>query len=47
MSVPRSGLDLAHWAVAVATASLVLWFDELRKLLWRERHPGAVAQVYR
>jgi hypothetical protein len=24
-------------------ASSVLWFDELRKLLWRARHPGAIA----
>lgn len=38
-----AGLDLAHWGVAVAMASSVLWFDELRKLLWRARHPGAVA----
>jgi magnesium-transporting ATPase (P-type) len=38
-----ASLDLAHWGVAVAMASSVLWFDELRKLLWRVRHPGAVA----
>jgi Ca2+-transporting ATPase len=38
-----ASLDLAHWAVAVAMASSVLWFDELRKLLWRARHPGAIA----
>ncbi|MFD6138359.1 cation-translocating P-type ATPase [Promicromonospora sp. NPDC060271] len=38
-----ASLDLAHWGVAVAMASSVLWFDELRKLLWRARHPGAVA----
>ncbi|WP_419707234.1 cation-translocating P-type ATPase [Promicromonospora sp. NFX87] len=37
-----ASLDLAHWGVAVAMASSVLWFDELRKLLWRARHPGAV-----
>jgi len=30
-----ASMDLAHWAVAVAMASSVLWFDELRKLLWR------------
>jgi Ca2+-transporting ATPase len=32
-----AGLDLAHWGVAVAMASSVLWFDELRKLVWRAR----------
>lgn len=32
-----AGLDLAHWGVAVAMASTVLWFDELRKLVWRAR----------
>ncbi|MFD7307129.1 cation-translocating P-type ATPase [Promicromonospora sp. NPDC059942] len=35
-----AGLDLAHWAVAVGMASSVLWFDELRKLVWRWRHPA-------
>ncbi|WP_233188051.1 cation-translocating P-type ATPase [Actinomyces qiguomingii] len=38
-----ASLDLVHWAVAVAMASLVLWVDELRKLVrrapWR-RAPG-------
>ncbi|HEY5151380.1 MAG TPA: cation-translocating P-type ATPase [Mycobacterium sp.] len=33
-------LDLAHWAVAVAMASTVLWFDELRKLALRARRRG-------
>jgi magnesium-transporting ATPase (P-type) len=33
-----ASLDLAHWAVAVGMASSVLWFDELRKLVWRVRH---------
>jgi hypothetical protein len=28
-------LDLAHWGVAIAMASSVLWFDELRKLVLR------------
>jgi magnesium-transporting ATPase (P-type) len=28
-------LDLAHWAVAIAMASAVVWFDELRKLVYR------------
>ena len=28
-------LDAAHWAVAIAMASLVLWFDEARKLVVR------------
>lgn len=32
-------LDLAHWGVAVAMASTVLWFDELRKLVLRGRRP--------
>ncbi len=31
-------LDLAHWGITVAMASVVLWFDELRKLVWRMRH---------
>jgi Ca2+-transporting ATPase len=30
-----AGLDAAHWAVCVAAASSVLWFDELRKLAHR------------
>jgi magnesium-transporting ATPase (P-type) len=30
-------LDATHWAVAVAMASTVLWFDELRKLALRAR----------
>ncbi|MFC7023005.1 cation-translocating P-type ATPase [Promicromonospora thailandica] len=38
-----ASLDLAHWGVAVAMASSVLWFDEIRKLLWRARHRGEVA----
>jgi len=38
-----ASMDLAHWAVAVAMASSVLWFDELRKLVWRMRHRGEVA----
>lgn len=38
-----AGLDLAHWGVALAMASSVLWFDEIRKLVWRSRHPDAVA----
>ena len=28
-------LDLAHWGVSVAMASLVLWTEELAKLLRR------------
>lgn len=28
-------LDLAHWAVAIAMASVVLWFDEIRKVVLR------------
>ncbi|MFI9489366.1 cation-translocating P-type ATPase [Promicromonospora sp. NPDC052451] len=34
-----AALDAAQWAVALGAASSVLWFDELRKLLWRARHP--------
>ncbi|MFB0833525.1 cation-translocating P-type ATPase [Arthrobacter halodurans] len=30
-----AALDAAHWAVCVAAASSVLWFDELRKLAQR------------
>ncbi|UNX54950.1 cation-translocating P-type ATPase [Georgenia sp. TF02-10] len=33
-------LDLEHWAISLAMASSVLWFDELRKLVWRARHRG-------
>ena len=28
-------LELTHWVVAIAMASVVLWFDELRKLVMR------------
>ncbi len=35
-----AALDLQHWAVSLAMASSVLWFDELRKLLYRVRHGG-------
>ncbi|PUB25959.1 calcium-translocating P-type ATPase/potassium/sodium efflux P-type ATPase,TIGR01523 [Promicromonospora sp. AC04] len=38
-----AGLDLAHWGVAVAMASSVLWFDEIRKLVWRARRAGVPA----
>ncbi|HSO91667.1 MAG TPA: cation-translocating P-type ATPase [Arthrobacter sp.] len=30
-----ASLDPAHWAVCVAMASIVLWFDELRKIVLR------------
>ncbi|SDH47483.1 plasma-membrane calcium-translocating P-type ATPase/potassium and/or sodium efflux P-type ATPase,TIGR01523 [Arthrobacter subterraneus] len=30
-----ASLDAAHWAVCIGMASAVLWFDELRKLLYR------------
>ncbi|WP_448452563.1 cation-translocating P-type ATPase [Mycolicibacterium elephantis] len=30
-----TGLDLAHWAAAIAMASAVLWFDEVRKVILR------------
>lgn len=30
-----ASLDLAHWGVAITMASVVLWFDELRKLVGR------------
>ncbi len=32
-----ASLDLAHWAVCVGMASLVLWFEELSKLVRRTR----------
>ncbi|WNG87578.1 cation-translocating P-type ATPase [Mycobacterium sp. ITM-2016-00317] len=35
-----ASLDLTHWAVAIAMASTVLWFDELRKLALRTRRTG-------
>ena len=34
-------LDVAHWAVAVGLASLVLWVDELIKVVRRARQPAA------
>lgn len=37
-------MDLTHWVVAVAMASTVLWFDELRKLVLRTRLRGAAAE---
>ena len=33
-------LDLTHWVVCLAMGSLVLWFDELRKLVRRARARG-------
>lgn len=33
-----ASLTLSHWLVALAMSSSVLWFDELRKLVWRWRH---------
>ena len=30
-----ASLDVAHWAVAIAMASVVLWFDEARELVVR------------
>lgn len=30
-----ASLDPAHWGVAIAMASAVLWFDEIRKLFYR------------
>ena len=32
-----ASLDLTHWLVCLAMGSLVLWFDELRKLVRRAR----------
>ncbi len=34
-------MDLAHWGVAIAMASAVLWFDELRKLMLRAKLRGS------
>ncbi len=39
-----ASMDPVHWAVCIAMASIVLWFDELRKLLYRMRvrnRPGS------
>ncbi|WP_341359687.1 cation-translocating P-type ATPase [Georgenia sp. M64] len=36
-----AALDGWHWAVCVAAASAVLWFDEVRKWLWRARVRGS------
>ncbi|WP_166136370.1 cation-translocating P-type ATPase [Nocardioides ochotonae] len=42
-----AALDPAHWAVCVALASVVLWYDEVRKIvlraLARRRAPAATA----
>ncbi|WP_249376274.1 cation-translocating P-type ATPase, partial [Actinomyces sp. 217892] len=35
-----ASLDLTHWAVCVVMGSLVLWFDELRKVVRRARARG-------
>ena len=35
-----ASLDLTHWVVCLAMGSLVLWFDELRKLVRRARARG-------
>ena len=40
-------LELPHWGVAIAMASLVLWFDELRKLLVRATRRGWARPVGR
>ncbi|WP_229116443.1 cation-translocating P-type ATPase [Parenemella sanctibonifatiensis] len=37
-----TSLDLAHWAIAVGMSSLVLWVDEIRKVVLRRR-VGSVA----
>ena len=34
-----ASLDLTHWAACVALASVVLWYDELRKIVLRRRRP--------
>ena len=39
-----ASLDAGHWAVCVAMASTVLWFDELRKIVLRARGPRLEAQ---
>ena len=40
-----ASMDLAHWGACVALASVVLWYDELRKVVLRRlarRHPELV-----
>nr|WP_232375425.1 cation-translocating P-type ATPase [Mycolicibacterium baixiangningiae] len=37
-----ASLDLAHWGVAIAMASTVLWFDEFRKLVLRTKRRESV-----
>ena len=44
-SFGTSSMDLPEWAVAVAMASLVLWFGELRKLVYRFWLRGRVGRL--
>ena len=40
-----TSLDLAHWGISIAMASVVLWFNELRKLIlraMRRRNSGRI-----
>ena len=34
-----AALDLAHWAACLGLASVVLWYDEIRKLVLRRSRP--------
>ena len=35
-----ASLDLEHWAVCVGLASVVLWYDEVRKIVLRALGAG-------
>ncbi len=41
-----ASLDLAHWAVCVALASVVLWYDESRKVVLRALARGQSEPAY-
>jgi len=35
-----ASMDLTHWAVCLGLSSVVLWYDEMRKVLSRARQPA-------
>jgi P-type Ca2+ transporter type 2C len=40
-----TSLDLAHWGISIAMASVVLWFNELRKLILRAIRRGNSGRI--
>ncbi len=41
-----ASLDLTHWAACISLASVVLWYDELRKVVLRRARPITTARVF-